>query len=101
MNRRTAMAASGALVIAMLVTPGATAYLLTDRFPRLILIAIAVGALSSLVGAYISFFLDGATGGVIVVAQTLIFLAAFVWAPKHGILASRRRARQALREGVA
>ena len=81
------------LVIAMVVTPGATAYLLTDRFPRLILIAIAVGTLSSLVGAYISFFLDGATGGVIVVLQTLVFLTAFFLAPKHGMLAARRKAR--------
>ena len=80
------------LVIAMVVTPGATAYLLTDRFPRLILIAIAVGTLSSLFGAYVSFFLDGATGGVIVVLQTIVFLLAFVFAPKHGILAARRRA---------
>lgn len=80
------------LVIAMVVTPGATAYLLTDRFPRLILIAIAVGTLSSLVGAYISFFLDGATGGVIVVLQTVVFLLAFVFAPKHGLLAARRKA---------
>ena len=80
------------LVIAMVVTPGATAYLLTDRFPRLILIAIAVGALSSLIGAYISFFLDGATGGVIVMLQTGVFLLAFVFAPKHGLLANRRRA---------
>jgi manganese/iron transport system permease protein len=80
------------LVIAMVVTPGATAYLLTDRFPRLILIAIAVGTLSSLFGAYISFFLDGATGGVIVVLQTAVFLAAFIFAPKHGLLANRRRA---------
>jgi manganese/iron transport system permease protein len=80
------------LVIAMVVTPGATAYLLTDRFPRLILIAIAVGALSSLIGAYISFFLDGATGGVIVMLQTGVFLLAFFFAPKHGLLANRRRA---------
>jgi manganese/iron transport system permease protein len=89
------------LVIAMVVTPGATAYLLCDRFPRLIAVSVAIGAGTSFFGAYASYFLDGATGGVIVVAQTLIFLAAFVWAPKHGILASRRRARQALREGVA
>ncbi len=80
------------LVIAMVVTPGATAYLLTDRFPRLILIAVAVGALSSLIGAYISFFLDGATGGVIVVLQTAVFLLAFFLAPKHGLLATRRKA---------
>src|SRR5690606_5564018 len=80
------------LVIAMVVTPGATAYLLTDRFPRLILIAIAVGTLSSLIGAYISFFLDGATGGVIVCLQAGIFLAVFFFAPKHGLLAARRKA---------
>ena len=88
------------LVIAMVVTPGATAYLLTDRFPRLILIAVAIGALSSLVGAYASYFLDGATGGVIVVLQTLVFLAAFFFAPKHGMLAARRRARATLEAGA-
>jgi manganese/iron transport system permease protein len=84
------------LVIAMVVTPGATAYLLTDRFPRLIMISVAIGALTSLVGAYASYFLDGATGGIIVVLQTLIFLAAFFLAPKHGLFAARRRARAAL-----
>ena len=84
------------LVIAMVVTPGATAYLLTDRFPRLIAIAVAIGALSSLIGAYASYFLDGATGGVIVVLQMIVFLTAFVFAPKHGLLATRRRAREAL-----
>ncbi|WP_374427666.1 metal ABC transporter permease [Paracoccus sp. (in: a-proteobacteria)] len=85
------------LVIAMVVTPGATAYLLFDRFPRLIVASVAIGAVTSFVGAYISFFLSGATGGIIVVLQTLIFLAAFVWAPKHGLLASRRKAAEALR----
>lgn len=84
------------LVIAMVVTPGATAYLLTDRFPRLILISVALGAGTSFVGAYASYFLNGATGGVIVVLQTLIFLAAFFLAPKHGRLAARRRGRAAL-----
>jgi manganese/iron transport system permease protein len=79
------------LVIAMVVTPGATAYLLTDRFGRLIVISVATGALTSFVGAYISYFLDGATGGVIVTLQTLLFLAAFFFAPKHGVLAARRR----------
>ncbi|WP_288079748.1 metal ABC transporter permease [Shinella sp.] len=84
------------LVIAMVVTPGATAYLLTDRFQRLITIAAALGAGTSLVGAYISYFLDGATGGIIVVLQTAIFLLAFLFAPKHGLLAARRRGRLAL-----
>ena len=50
----------------------------------------AMGAVTSFVGAYLSYFLDGATGGVIVVLQTLLFLAAFLFAPRHGVLASRR-----------
>ncbi|BBK41020.1 membrane protein [Allostella vacuolata] len=82
------------LVIALVVTPGATAYLLTDRFPRLIAVSVAIGALTSLVGAYLSYFLDGATGGVIVVLQTLVFLAAFWLAPIHGLRAARGRAAQ-------
>lgn len=77
------------LVIAMVVTPGATAYLLTDRFGVMILMATAMGALTSGLGAYVSYFLDGATGGLIVVFQSLVFLAAFVFAPKHGRLATR------------
>jgi len=80
------------LVIAMVVTPGATAYLLTDRFPRLIQISVLIGVFSSAIGAYASYFLDGATGAVIVLLQTMLFLAAFVWAPTHGVLASKRRA---------
>jgi len=88
------------LVIAMVVTPGATAYLLTDRFPRLIVISILIGASSSFIGAYASFFLDGATGGIIVVLQTLVFLTAFLFAPKHGLLAARRRARVAIAEAA-
>ncbi|CVI64551.1 MULTISPECIES: metal ABC transporter permease [Agrobacterium] len=86
------------LVVAMVVTPGATAYLLTDRFERLILISLIIGAATSFVGAYLSYFLDGATGGVIVVLQTAIFLAAFIFAPKHGLLASRAKARRALEQ---
>lgn len=79
------------LVIAMIVTPGATAYLLTDRFERLILIAVAIGAGTSATGAYLSFFLDGATGGLIITLMTALFLAAFVFAPKHGTRAARTR----------
>ena len=79
------------LVIAMVVTPGATAYLLSDRFPNLLMISVAIGSFTSGFGAYTSYFLDGATGGVIVTLQTVIFLAAFIFAPKHGLLAARRR----------
>lgn len=85
----------GLLVVAMVITPGATAYLLTDRFGRLLAISVALGAASSGVGAYLSYFLDGATGGVIVVLQALAFLLAFVCAPKHGLLAARRRIKAA------
>jgi manganese/iron transport system permease protein len=81
------------LVIALVVTPGATAYLLTDRFPVLIIISSAIGALTCLIGTYASYFLDGATGGIIIVLQTLVFLTAFVLAPKYGLLAQRAKAR--------
>lgn len=84
------------LVIAMVVTPGATAYLLTDRFGVMIWLAMAIGAATSALGAYASFFLDGATGGMIVTLQTLVFLFAYVFAPKHGRLAASRAARQAM-----
>ncbi|WP_417714778.1 metal ABC transporter permease [Roseibium sp. SCP15] len=87
------------LVIAMVVTPGATAYLLCDRFPRLIMLSVAIGALTSFSGAYVSYFLDGATGGIIVTLQTAIFLIAFLFAPKHGLLAARRKAAEALKQG--
>ncbi|WP_159711352.1 metal ABC transporter permease [Geminicoccus flavidas] len=84
------------LVIAMVVTPGATAYLLTDRFGRLIVLSVLIGAGTSFLGAYGSYFLDAATGGIIIVLQTLIFLLAFLFAPKHGRLAARRQARAGL-----
>ena len=85
------------LVIALVVTPGATAYLLCDRFPRLIITSVAIGSVTSFFGAYISYFLDGATGGVIVSLQTLIFLIVFIFAPKYGLLATKHKAKQALK----
>ena len=84
------------LVIALVVTPGATAYLLCDRFPRLIATSVVIGSVTSFFGAYISYFLDGATGGIIVTLQTIIFLLAFVFAPKHGLLVAKRKTKQAL-----
>ena len=81
------------LVIAMVVTPGATAYLLTDRFERLLVISGAIGTATGFAGAYISYFLDGATGGVIVCLQSLAFVLAFLLAPRHGLLAARALAR--------
>jgi len=88
------------LVICLVVTPGATAYLLTDRFQRLLVIAVLIGSITSFFGAWVSYYLDGATGGIIVVAQTLVFLIAFVFAPKHGLLARRRRAASPQQEAI-
>ena len=89
-----ALQAVGAcLVVAMLVTPGATAYLLADRFGKMLWLSSGMGVATSLAGAYASYFFNGATGGCIVTLQTLVFLAAFFFAPKHGMLAAKRRAR--------
>ena len=82
------------MVICLVVTPGATAWLLTDRFPRLVCIAVTIGSVTSFLGAWASYYPDGVTGGIIVVAQTLIFLLVFIFAPVHGLLANRRSVSQ-------
>ncbi len=79
------------LVIAMLVTPGCIAYLLTDRFGTMLWIATASAVFSSLFGVYISFIINAATGSCIVLTQTLIFLVTLVFAPRHGLLRGLRR----------
>ena len=83
------------LVIAMVVTPGATAYLICDRFPKLILLSVLIGSVTCFTGAYLSFFIDGATGGIIVVLQTIVFLGVFLIAPKYGYISTRLKIRQA------
>lgn len=88
-----ALQAVGAvLVIAMVIAPGATAYLLTNRFGVLLLMAGAMGTLTAAVGAYLSYFLDGATGAIIVLLQVALFLLAFFFSPSHGRLAAWRAA---------
>ena len=77
------------LVVAMLVTPGATAYLLTDRFDRMSWLAIGSSILSSLLGVYTSYWTDSSTAGCIVLVQTGLFVIAFLFAPRHGILRHR------------
>ncbi|MGD9921391.1 MAG: metal ABC transporter permease [Pseudorhodoplanes sp.] len=74
------------LVIAMLIGPGATAYLLTDSFERMLVIAAAVALTSAFIGTVVSFHIDGATGACIVLVQALFFALAFLFAPKGGIL---------------
>ena len=83
------------LVIAMVVTPGATAYLICDRFPKLILLSVLIGSVTCFTGAYLSFFIDGATGGIIVVLQTIVFMGVFIIAPKYGYISARLKIRQA------
>jgi len=78
------------LVIAVLVTPGATALLLTTRFDRMLLIAVLVAVGSALTGVYVSYFLDGAPAACIVLVQALAFVVALLFAPRRGLL--RRRA---------
>lgn len=80
------------LVVAMLVTPGCIAYLLTDRFNRMLWIATGSAVFSSFFGVYISFVINAATSSCIVLTQALIFLAALAFAPRHGLLRRRRTA---------
>jgi ABC-type Mn2+/Zn2+ transport system permease subunit len=79
------------LVVAMLITPGATALLLTERFGRMLVIAPAIGATTAVIGTYASYFLDGSTGGAIVALETALFVLAFLFAPRHGLLGWRRQ----------
>ena len=83
------------LVVAMLVTPGCIARLLTDQFDRMLWIAGGASVLASCLGVYVSFFLNGATGACIVLCQALFFALAFIFAPKHGLLATRRITKRA------
>jgi manganese transport system permease protein len=74
------------LVVAMLVTPGATAYLLTDRFGRMLVIAPVVSATCAIVGIYISYWIDAASGALVVVTQGVFFLLVYLLSPRHGLL---------------
>lgn len=98
------------LVVAMLIIPGATAYLLTDRFGRMLVIAPSLSAGCAATGLYVSYYADTAPGGTIVLAQGAVFAAVYLFAPHQGLIgsrlgAARRRARDMagaeLAEGVA
>lgn len=88
-------AVGAALVVAMVITPGATAHLLADRFPVVARLAAAIGATTGALGAYISYFADGATGGIIVLLQTAVFVVVLIVAPRYGLLAARQARRLA------
>ena len=86
------------LVISLIVTPGATAYFLSDRFGRVLSIAAAIGTVTSFLGVYLSYFVDGATGPCIVILQSATFLLAFLFAPKYGHIPQWLRQRHSLRK---
>lgn len=75
-----------ALMVAMLVTPAATAYLLTRRLPWMMALSAGIGALSGIIGLYLSFYISIASGAAIVLVCTAFFLLAFLFAPAHGWL---------------
>ncbi len=79
------------LVAAMLVTPAATASLLTRRLPAMMAVAALVGAGSSVVGLYLSYYLDVSSGAAIVLTATALFVLAFVLAPGRGVVWRARR----------
>lgn len=77
------------LVIAMLITPGCIAYLLSDSFSRMLMISSGSAIFSCLAGTYISYFINGSTAGCIVLVQAFLFVLAMVFAPKHGLIAQK------------
>lgn len=89
------------LVIALLIIPGATAYLLTDRFPTMLVIAPIMSALSSVVGIYLSYWLDASSGGLVVVVQGVVFGLVYLLSPRHGLVGKRLQARRYARMSAA
>ena len=79
------------LIIALLIAPGAIAYLMTDRFDRMLIIACTVSSVASFTGVMVSFHLDSATAPTIVLVLIAFFLLAFFFAPRYGIVAGRLR----------
>ncbi|WP_073707835.1 metal ABC transporter permease [Glutamicibacter sp. 0426] len=88
------------LVVAMLIIPGATAYLLTDRFGKMLVIAPVLATCAGILGVYVSYYLDASTGGMVVLAQAMIFAIAYLFSPKQGLIATRL-ARKGRRKALA
>ncbi|ATQ27521.1 membrane protein [Rhodococcus ruber Chol-4] len=86
------------LVVAMLIIPGATAYLLTERLSRMLVLAPTLAALTSATGVYVSYYTDASTGGVVVLAQAVVFTMAYLFSPHQGLVTGALRRRTRLRE---
>ena len=89
------------LVVAMLIIPGATAYLLTDRFSRMLIIAPVISAVCGVIGLYCSYYLDTASGGMVVLAQGAAFALVYLFSPRHGLIGTRVMARRRRRRLLA
>lgn len=82
------------LVVAMLIIPGATAHLLTDRFGRMLVIAPTLSAASSLVGIYLSYWVDASSGGLVVLVQGIVFAIVYLFSPRQGVIGRRIASRK-------
>ncbi|MBC2036668.1 metal ABC transporter permease [Listeria booriae] len=82
------------LVVAMLITPAATAYLLTNRLSVMLFLAAGFGALSAVIGLYFSYMYNLASGASIVLAATVLFILVFVFSPKQGLIFGKRSVKQ-------
>jgi manganese transport system permease protein len=80
------------LVVAMLIIPGATAYLLTDQFSKMLIIAPVMASVAAVSGVYLSYYLDTASGGMVVLSQGTIFALVYLFSPRQGIIGKRVRA---------
>ncbi|MFI7166088.1 MULTISPECIES: metal ABC transporter permease [Rhodococcus] len=85
------------LVVAMLIIPGATAYLLTDKFSRMLVIAPVVSAICAISGIYVSYYLDTASGGMVVMTQGIVFALVYLFSPSQGVIAKRTSQRRRTR----
>ena len=87
------------LVVAVLIIPGATAYLLTDRMEPMLAVAVAVAVLSGVVGSYVSYYVNVSTGGSVVLSLAVAFVLAYLFGPRHGMIARYRGARRPVPAG--
>ena len=84
------------LVVAMLITPAATAYLLTNRLSRMIFLSAGLGTISSVIGLYLSFTYNLSSGASIVLVATALFALVFIFSPRHGLLRKWKSAKKEL-----
>jgi manganese transport system permease protein len=77
------------LVVALLIIPGTTAYLLTDRFRQMLVLSPSLAAACAVVGIYVSFYLDTAPGGMVVLTMGAVFVLVYVFSPRQGLVGTR------------